>query len=176
MSRSQFNMKCVSDREVSGWLLDHGLPEDPYRGEAAPDHYLQFSVPKSFLALEAFVRQFYSRLIPEAESLIHLTDWGLYQESQMVAVAGIRAGAGEHRALRESPGHVLPSSSGEVGVALFSLATAFAWSSYLYCPSNRTILYNWEGELLDFWTDSDLKNEEMRTLLKELEIEETSDA
>lgn len=169
-------MKCISDREISGWLLDHDLPEDPYRGEAAPDHYLQFSVPKSFLALEAFVRRFCSRIVPEAESLIHFTDWGLYQESQMVAIAGIRAGSGEYRALREAPGHVLPVGSGEVGVALFGLATSFAWSCYLYCPLERTILYNWEGELLGFWTDSDLKKEEMRMLLKEFEIEETTDA
>lgn len=169
-------MKCLSDREVSGWLLDHELPEDPYRGEAAPDHYLQFSVPKRFLALEAFVRQFYSRIVPEADSLIHFTDWGLYQESQMIAVAGIRVGAGEPRALREAPGQVLPVGSGEVGVALFSLATAFAWSCYLYCPLERTILYNWEGELLDFWTDSNLKHEELKTILKQFGIEETTDA
>jgi hypothetical protein len=169
-------MKCISDGEISGWLLKQELPEDPYRGEVVPDHYLQFSVPKSFLALENFVRQFYNRIIPEAETLIHLTDWGLYQESQMVAMAGIRAGAGEYRALREAPGHVLPASSGEAGVALFSLATSFAWSCYLYCPLERTILYNWEGELLDFWTDSNLKHEELKTILKQFGIEETTDA
>lgn len=169
-------MRCLNHSEVSGWLLDNELPEDPYRGEAAPDHYLQFSVPERFLVLEAFVREFYGKIIPEAESLIHFTDWGLYQESQMVAIAGIRAGAGELRALREAPGHVLPATSGEAGVALFSLATAFAWSGYLYCPLDRTVLFNWEGESFDFWTDSDRRREETKLLVKEFELEETTDA
>jgi hypothetical protein len=168
-------MKCLKESEVSGWLLEQGLPGDPYRGDTAPDHYLQFSVPTRYLALEAFVRQFYSRIIPETESLIHFTDWGLYQESQMMAVAGIRTGAGECRTLREAPGHVVATGEVAAGVALFSLAAAFAWSCYLYVPSERTILYNWEGELFDFWTDGGSRLQEMRLLLKEFDLEEIMD-
>jgi hypothetical protein len=167
-------MRCLTDKEVSEWLLEHSVPEDPYRGESSPAYYVQFYAPSAHRHLDAFVRNYHSLIIPDSESMIHMTDWGLYQPSQMIAIMGIRSSSDENRRLIHAPGHLLAPEEAETGVALFSLSASFAWSSYLYCPKQRSTLYNWEGDIFDFWTDCDATMEEMRLLLARSELAETT--
>jgi hypothetical protein len=103
-----------------------------------------------------------------------MTDWGLFQPSEMISILGIRLAQGDARKLIEAPGHCLGSDESEPGIALFSLSASYAWSSYLYSPIHRSTLYNWEGEIFDYWTDSIEALEEMKLLLTQFDLEETT--
>lgn len=167
-------MQCATESEIDNWLNERAIPKDPYYGEAAPEFYLQFHAPPKYRWLDAFTRHYYERIIPESESLIHITDCALYQPSEMIAITGIRRSRGEDRLLIEVPGHSLILEEVELGISLFSLAASFAWSSYLYSPANRSTLHNWEGEIFDFWTDSKQCLAEMGVILREFDLEETT--
>lgn len=164
----------MTDTEISNWLRERSIPEDPYHGVTAPSHYLQFYAPSTHRQLDAFVRHYYEHIIPDSESMVHMTDWGLYEPSEMIAIMGIRSSHEEKRFLIDAPGHCLIPAEREVGVSLYSLSASFAWSSYLYCPTQRSTLYQWEGEIFDFWTDSMAVIDELKLSLKHFGFVETS--
>ena len=167
-------MHCVSGSQVSDWLSERSIPMDPYHGSVAPRYYLQFYAPARHAQLDALARHYYGRIIPNSDSLVHMTDWSAYQESEMIAMKGIRFERGEERPVIEAPGHILPPAENETGIALFGLSAAFGWSAYLYSPMDHSIFFNWEGEILDFWTESKSALAEMKLILKEFNLAETS--
>ncbi|WP_018970408.1 hypothetical protein [Rubritalea marina] len=167
-------MRCVTESEITEWLRERSIPKDPYHGDAAPRHYLQFYAPSTYQQQDALARHYYERIIPDSDSLIHMTDWSLYQQSEMIAIAGIRSSRGEDRMLIDSPGHTLMPSEKEIGISLFALSASFAWSSYVYSSLYRSTLYNWEGEIFDFWTDSAETVSEVKLILKQFDLSETN--
>ena len=167
-------MKCVTDSEIDDWLRQQSIHTDPYHGDSSPAFYLQFHAPSNHRRIDAFARHYYERIVPEADSLIHMTDWGLYQQSEMIAIVGIRSSRGEDRMLIDAPGHILPSGEKEIGISLFSLSASFAWSSYLYSARDHSTLFSWEGEIFDFWTDSEQVVTEMKLMLKQFDLPETN--
>lgn len=160
-------MQCLTEPEASAWLRQRTIPEDPYHRDERPPFYLQFHAPSPHRHTDAWVRQYWKRIIPGADAMVYMTDWGLYEQSEMIAVMGIRNSQGESRPLIEAPAHAVTAEACETGIGLFSLAVSFEWSSYLYSPMNRSTLYNWEGDILDFWTDSEEALAEMRRLVEE---------
>ena len=171
-------MQCLTLTQISDWLSANHLPESPYHepADSPHRHYLQCSVPTSYLKQEAFMACYYEQIIPDAHSLIHITDWGLYRQTQMIAVTSIRSTVGESRNLVDAPGLLLDPQSQDHGIALFSLTTSFAWSSCLYSPPDRCILHNWEGELFHFWTDSDSQLHHMKTLIQQFNLQVTTES
>jgi hypothetical protein len=167
-------MKCLTENQIEEWLDQRTIQKDPYRGKASPAFYLQFYAPTSHRRIDALVRHYYNRIVPEGDSLIHMTDWGHYEQSEMIAIQGIRSSRGEDRMLIDAPGHVLPSAQKEIGISLFSLSASFAWSSYFYSAQDHSTLHNWEGEIFDFWTDSKQAVSEMRLMLNHFDLAETT--
>ena len=143
-------MKCITEGQIADWLHQRSIPKDPYHGDSSPAFYLQFYAPTNHRRIDAFVRHYYDRIVPEADSLIHITDWGLYQQSEMIAIVGIRSSRGEDRILIDAPGHILPSGEKEIGISIFSLSASFAWSSYLYSPRDHSTLFNCHNCISDF--------------------------
>ena len=92
----------------------------------------------------------------------------------MITVLGIRSSRGEDRILIDAPGHILPAPEEEIGVSLFGLLTSFGWSSYLYSATSDTTLLNWEGEIFDFWTNFQQDFDEMKLMLKQFNLAQTS--
>jgi hypothetical protein len=160
----------MTDNEVSGWLMERNLIEDPYHRTSSTRHYLQFRVPVERRRLEEFARQYFERIIPGTTSLLHVTDWAHYTSEEMAAFTAIRSGGGEERDLIEAPGHLIAPAGLDAGVILFSLSVAFGWTAYLYSLPDRTTIYNWEGELLDFWTDSAERFSEMERMVELFEL------
>ena len=167
-------MKCITESQIDDWLHQRSIRKDPYHGDASPAFYLQFYAPTNHRRIDAFVRHYYDRVVPEADSLIRMTDWGLYQQSEMIAIVGIRSSRAEDRMLIDAPGHILPAGEKEIGISLFSLSASFAWSSYLYSPLDHSTLFNWEGEIFDFWTDSEQAVSEMKLMLNQFDLIETN--
>lgn len=165
-------MNCITESQIEEWLEQRSIQKDPYHSDTSPAFYLQFYAPANQRRIDAFVRHYYERIVPEADSLIHMTDWGLYEQSEMIAIVGIRSSCGEDRILIDSPGHILSSAENEIGIALFGLSVSFSWNSYLYSPQGNSTLFNWEGEVFDFWTDSEQSVSEMRLMLNQFELTE----
>ena len=167
-------MRCVTDNEITDWLRERSIPKDPHRGDMTQRYCLQFYAPSTYRQLDALARHFYERIIPDSDSLIHMTDWSLYQPSEMIAIAGVRFSHGEDRVLIDSPGHIITPSEKEIGICLFALSASFAWSSYIYSPHHRSTLYNWEGAFFDYWTDSAEVVSEVKLILEQFDLSETN--
>ena len=167
-------MKCITESQVDDWLQQRSIHKDPYHSDASPTFYLQFYAPSNHRRIDAFVRYYHDRIVPEADSLIHMTDWVINEQSEMIAIVGIRSSHGEDRMLIDAPGHVLPSGEKEIGISLFGLSTLLGWSSYLYSSRDHSTLLNWEGEIFDFWTDSAQAVSEMKLILNKFKLTETN--
>ena len=76
--------------------------------------------------------------------------------------------------LIDSPGHIITPSEKKIGISLFALSASFAWSSYIYSPHHRSTLYNWEGEVFDYWTDSAEVVSEVKLILEQFDLSETN--
>ena len=166
-------MRCLTNQEVTEWLRKHSIPEDPYSGVSSPRYYLQFYPPLAHGFIDAFVRTYHLLMMPDSEAMVHMTDWSTYEPSEMLAIMGIRSMSEENRWLIHAPGHLLTPEESETSVALFSLSASFAWSSYLYCPKYNSTLFNWEGEIFDFWTDCVVMMAQMKRLLELFQLKET---
>ena len=168
-------MQCLTENEISHWLRERGIPEAPYHQVPPTSFYLQFFTPPN-QSLSAFFRQYWALVIGGETALVHITDWGLYTASEMIPLMGIRALHSETRTLIDAPGHLLETHESETVISLMTLTTFFAWSSYWYSPSGHSILYNWEGDIFDFWTDDAAKMEMMKRLLVDFDLRETTEA
>jgi hypothetical protein len=166
-------MKCLTENEISHWLDQHGIVGDPYAKSHAA-FYLQFDAPKKHQAIDGFIRRYYDLIVRSTDTLLHITDWGLYTPSEMIPVMGIRSLHSEARLLIEAPGHLLDSAEAETAISLIALTASFAWSSYLYCPTNRSTLYNWEGDVFDFWTDDPSLIAILKGILQDFDLQETA--
>jgi len=158
---------------MTDWLAERSIPKDPYRGDISPAFHLRFQAPSSHRQLDALSRHYYDRIIPESESLVHMADWGLYEQSDMIAITGIRSSRSEDGLLIDAPGHVLTIGQSDIGIALFGLSASFAWTSYVYSAHNHSTLLNWEGDIFDFWSDSEEALSEMRVILEQFDLSET---
>ena len=159
--------------EQSKLLREWGTPEDPYYGPVSPSYYIQFYPPQQFRALQSFVSAYFEIIGSEQPCLVVFTDWALYEQHEMELIVAARLASGDARPLIESSGHFLNANEKNMGTAYFSLATAYGWSSYLYLPGSKTTLFNWEGDIFDFWTDSEKTLEEMRNLVTTYELKYT---
>ena len=168
-------MKCMAPEEIRAWLATHQIAADPYAGGTAPSHYIQFYAPLRHRQLEAFIRHYFHRIANTDEAIVQIVDWSPYEASEMLTIAALRATSGESRPLIVCPGHLLSEEEREFGIALFGLAASYLWKAYLYSPSSRSTLYNWEGEIFDFWTDSTEVVTEMQEMLKEFCLSETTE-
>jgi hypothetical protein len=158
-------MKCLTANEQSGLLASWAVPEDPYHGATAPACYSQFYPPEKFRPLQYFILAYMELLGTDQPGLVAFTDWALYQPHEMELIDQTRRAEGETRPLIEAPGHLFGPEEKNKIVAAFSLGVGYGWSAYLYLPRHKTILYNWEGEIMDFWTDSAENLRQMEDLL-----------
>lgn len=143
-------MRCLDQSEITQWLTERQVTPEPYGRSDLPTHYRQFELPSRPLANAAFVRRFLA--MSNDEILVHITDWSTYEPAEMAVVDSLRKASGESRHLIDAPGHLFPADESELAIALFGHAGNFEWNAYLYRPNDFATLYNWEGELYDFWS------------------------
>ena len=143
-------MRCLDQSEITRWLTERQVTPEPYGKSDSPTHYLQFKFPSRPLANAAFIRCFLA--LNEGEILVHVTDWPTYEPSEMAVVDSLRKASGESRRLIDAAGHLFSADESELAIALFGHTGNFEWNAYLYRPNDFATLYNWEGELHDFWS------------------------
>ena len=168
-------MRCLSDIEVLSWLKEHSLSE-PYKRNPQHEYFLQFYTPKSLKVLRSFVAAYWHLYLRERDVLVHMTDWSTYQESEMQSISKIRENLGETRWLIKSPGYHTTPDESNTAMQLFVLSVDYGWSSFLYPSSDRAILFNWEGAIFDFWTNSKSDLETLISLLDQFKIQQIKPA
>src|SRR6185312_1757777 len=164
-SSSTRNMRCLNNDEQKSWLSRHSIPESTYEGGGTQEFYIQFHTPEKFRQLQFFLNGYFYHFLGDSSALVAITDWWSYQPFEMNLVEKLRLIHGEKRPLIEASGHLFEAKEKDDIIALFSLATAFGWKSYLYLPNQKTTLYNWEGDMMDFWTESDECHKAMAELI-----------
>ena len=101
-------MKCLTDHEVSAWLAERAVKQDPYGNGSSALYHLQFHAPLKWVHVEAFYERYWTSIVGnEPESLFHVTDWSLYTPCQMATFSAMRSAAEEKRRLIDAPGHCL---------------------------------------------------------------------
>jgi hypothetical protein len=169
-------MRFLTPGEISEWIKANDLIEDPYTGESEPRFHAQCYAPDTYFAVEYFLRTVFGQLLAEGELLIHVSDWEPSEPCRDFATNALREKLGETRPIDETPGLLINRSSDEVAIALFAQCACFKWKSFVYSTCDRATLYNWEGDIFDFWTDSEAKLSEFRSLMQNFQLAEVEDS
>jgi hypothetical protein len=129
------------------------MTEEPY-GESLPEgsYYKQFAPPAEARRTMAFVRHLLRWVGDFDSALFQINDWALYQPDEMSLIQAIRCSHGENGRLIDLPGHLFEAKERDDLIGMFYLTIMFGWSGYLYIPSTKTIILNWEGDLIDLWS------------------------
>jgi hypothetical protein len=165
-------MTCLDKDEVRQWLSTAGQIEDPHSGPVAPTFALQVYAPQTYAAIECFLRCFIQDLATGSHLLLVAIDCEPSEESQRFVHETIRRSTGEQRSVGDAPGYRADDNESEKLVALFSLMSCFGWKCYLYADRDQVVLYNWEGEIFDFWTSSKAKHGAFMEMVKTFGLKE----
>lgn len=170
-------MKCLTPEEISCWLRKHGQIEEPYRAlsDDAPSFHAQCYAPEKFGAVECFVRTVFTEVILDGDVLIQISDWYPYENCSEFITNAIRSACGEKRPIDATPGHLASEDEREQAIALFTLAVGFRWQCYVYGTREKTVLFNWEGDIFDFWSDSEAKVLHFKRLMQNFHLPEVPD-
>ncbi|RYD77911.1 MAG: hypothetical protein EOP84_14940 [Verrucomicrobiaceae bacterium] len=166
-------MKCLTLSQQSEILRTWGMCERPYGKEGGPLYYRQFYTPTRFRTLQSFVAVYLEQFAKEESCLLDVEEWAWYEPYEMELIAAARISEGEERPLFEASGHLFSPEESDLATALISLTTAYGWSSYLYVQNSGVILYNWEGDIMDFWSDTKDSLSTMDELITRYELRST---
>jgi hypothetical protein len=168
-------MQGLTPGQITAWLSSHGQIEDPYLSDRQPLFRVQCYAPRAYQATECFVEVICDQLMNEGELLVHITDAFPSKPCRDLMTTALRREFGEERSIEDAPGFLAQRSEMWHAVALFSLCCCFEWKGYVYGIQNQMTLYNWEGEILDFWTDSEIKRDQFREIMRNFKLEEVED-
>lgn len=168
-------MHWITSDDALKWIVAHGQLEDPYRDGSKSGLRIQFYAPTHYLAIEHFVRCCLTEILADSdEFLVLLTDWEPTEPCRDMVLNALRASTGEARSITQAPACIVSKDDPESAIALFALVVSFKWKAYLYGTYNQTVLYNWEGEIFDVWTDSPDLARALRTILQNFKLREVS--
>lgn len=164
-------MRILTPEQITNWISLHNQIEDPYLGEEQPLFRIQCYAPRNYTAIESFVEVFCDQIITSGDLLCHITDDSPTKPSRNIVLDDIRKNLYETRPLQDAPGLLAERNEMWNIIAIFSLICCFEWKGYLYGCHNQLILYNWEGEIFDIWTNSEIKHNEILDVVKSFQLE-----
>lgn len=160
-------MKWLDKRGATQWKITHEQFVDPYRDGCNAKIWIQFEAPAEYTTLECIVKCFLAEVLCESEEfLVDFVDWSPSQTCRDLLIEALRLKSCGIGQLQNSPACLCTSAEMDWVMALFVLSSCFEWKAYLYGSHGNTGLYNWEGEIWDFWTDSDAHWNKMNTILE----------
>ncbi|HSY17860.1 MAG TPA: hypothetical protein VK815_05970 [Candidatus Acidoferrales bacterium] len=148
-----------------------GQIEDPQHGDDEPEHRTVFSAPAKYSACECFVRCFLDEVVTRGDLLVVVYDAEPSQPCQDFVSDALRFSVGERRQIQDAPGYLIGYEERERAIALFALMSCFMWKCFLYAEHDQITLYNWEGEIFDAWTASELKSGVINNIIKNFELD-----
>ena len=169
-------MRVLNQQETTYWLEQRGHVEDPHFSldfGNLPEGYFhaQRYAPPAYGTIESFTDQYLSEVVPDGELLLQIVEWDVWCDPRAYVIKCLLPTFDEAVPYRQMGGFLFEKSERAKGVALFSLTMSFMWKSYLYAESDRGALYNWEGEIFDFYTSSVTKLQEMEKLFRQFNLQ-----
>ncbi len=167
-------MQLLTVAEQSRWLADRQLPADPYAaGGDVFQFYLQFYPPENFRGVESFIKGFLEYAGRGSDLMVTVMDTVNPDPYELRLFDRLRTLNEERRRLLDTPVHLFEPTEDDDVIAMFTLTVAFQWQAYLHVPKTRTVLYNWEGDIFDFWTADRLVFESVSRMLDTFELKQT---
>jgi hypothetical protein len=146
-------MTALPLEECKKWLAARGIDHDPYSRSGGSGYCHVTGAFTDLHRAHAFIRNLMAHgLKPSGEVLLEINDWPLYNEDEMAVVQAFRASFGEARDLIDARGHMFGPAELNPCIGLFNLTVMYGWSAYLYVPDPPLTVFNWEGEIFDFWS------------------------
>lgn len=153
-------------------MFNNGQIEDPYLGDSEPRFRVQCNAPVRYSVLERLVGGILGQIITRGDLIVHITDWNPPTQCSDFLLGAMRHEFREMRRVEHAPGFLVPQSERELAIAVFVMMTCFEWKGYVYGSHDQITLSSWEGEILDFWTESEAKRDEFRTVIRAYGLEE----
>lgn len=155
-------------------MAENRLPFQPYNKKLSETtFYLQFHAPSRFHQIEALTETFLDQIVNAKDAMITVVDTPLMTTSNFRLFEQLRNAHGEKRLWLETPAHLFGREEQPDLIGLFGLTVIFGWMAYLYVPNSRSVLYNWEGEIFDFWTAEETTMSEMAKLIDRFTLKMT---
>jgi hypothetical protein len=161
-------LKCLTKRERSQWLLKRGHVEDPAHAHESdePRFRLEFYAPEKYGSIQTFAWRLMEAVGVTGEILFYIEDTDLCMAEQEFVFSSLWKNMGERRHFLETPACTGTLEDAEVLAGLFALSAAFSWRSYLYGDKDQTCLFNWEGEICNIWTGSEMIRDRSGIMIK----------
>jgi hypothetical protein len=167
-------MRILSSTELAAWMTANKLPSEPYaQGGEAFAFYLQFHAPQSFRSIECFIEALLHHAGTGGETMVTVVDTVNLYDYEYRFFEKLRFPAGETKSILEAPAHLFSAHEFTDVIPMFSLTVGWQWQAYLHMPRSRSVLFNWEGELFDLWTDDRAVLTGVRELLERFGLRET---
>jgi hypothetical protein len=168
-------MRVLTQLETQQWLQKHGHVEDPHVNldlNKLPSNYShsQRYSPSAYGTIESFTDQYLSEITPEGDWLLQITVWDVWCDSRGYIIKSLLPTFDEACAYRQMGSFLFNSAERPKAIAIFSLTSCFMWKSYIYGEFDQSVLYNWEGEIFDFWTTSAIKFKQVDKLFKQFNL------
>lgn len=129
----------------------------------AAGHYHQFGIKNSTFLAQHLV----SVAGPFEQALLWVIDGGWDIPSVDALVNAIRRSHGEDRSWGEASGYLYEPDEGDEMAGLFFLTIEQGTSAYLYIAGPNATFFNWEGTLIDAWTNAPSHTQEVRLIVDE---------
>lgn len=167
-------MHLLETTQQARWLAERNLPVEPYeKGSYDLEFYLQFHVPKSFRGIEYFTKGVIECAGKGGQLLVTVTDTVMAEPFETRLFERLRTPNMESKRLIDQPAHLFDHEEDEDVIAMFSLTVALEWKAYLHFPASRSVLYNWEGEIFDFWSADYEVFKNLSQLVQAFELKKT---
>lgn len=138
-------MKSLSTAECRDWSLAHGLPVNESFGHPIPSETInptEFLIPSDAGARIALARAIWYATAADVESLLWVTDWGVWQSGEHPPLTNaVRTAFGVTKPLIEAPGHLVTGAEADAGSSLFVLSVLNLWDAWLIPAGGRPSVF-----------------------------------
>ena len=159
-------MRCLTDSECTDWIKVQGMVVSPYGdSEGCPvmkaGHYHQFGIQNSAFLAERLV----ALASPFEQGLLWIIDDGWDITPIDALIDALRRSHGESRPSGLVTGYLYDAAEGDEMAGLFFLTIEHGMSAYLYMAGSDATFFNWEGTLIDAWTNDPNQTQEVQMIV-----------
>jgi hypothetical protein len=144
-------MRVYTYKECAEWCAAHGYPTRHIKGfVVGPDpdltepdfRFAMFSIPEDAGRRVALVKDLISLIDGNAELLVQIGDWAVWQSGQhMPLFDRFRQAFGERRPLIETPGHVVPAAERDDAISILALSVLYLWNCHVLSAEGDQALF-----------------------------------
>ena len=140
-------MRFLTPEQWQAWCVERQVPLREV-GWIRPDinadhfHVADIPYPADSGAKVHLAHRLFSLVSSESETLLLVDDWGVWPSSQHLPLfTRFRQALGEHRSLKEAPGHIASASDADDAVSVIAASLLFIWDCYGISSTGRDAFY-----------------------------------